>query len=411
MAAVTQPVEMLASTHLHELCAVNPDRRPGSPGNDVATGYVAATLREAGWTVGEQTFDVLDWSGTAGTVRVGREQWTAQPSPYARGAEVPGRLVVARRVADLPDDLRGRVLLLLDDLAAEQLTPLGYPFYGNDAHAALLARLMDAAPRVVLAGTGMAPETAGAVEPFPIIEEGAFPIPTANLRIRDAEALAAHAGSSVRVQVSAHRWQSHARNVIAGVGNERRRVVLTAHVDSKPGTPGALDNASGVVTLLLVAGELPSRLDADALAEVGVEIAVLNGEDCYSAPGEVAYLDAYADTLDDVVLAVNIDAAGYRVGQTAFSLYGVPADTADAVRGRLSSSPRLVEGEQWPSSDHMVFAQRGVPAIALTTDHLDVVMREVIHSAHDLPAQVDVSLLVEQARALVGLVETLVQRG
>ena len=411
MAAVTQPVEMLASTHLHELCAVNPDRRPGSPGNDVATGYVAAALRDAGWTVSEQAFDVLDWSGTAGTVRVGREQWTAHPSPYARGAEMPGRLVVARTADDLPDDLRGRVLLLLDELAAEQLTPLGYPFYGNIDHAALLARLVDAAPRLVLAGTGTAPETAGAMEPFPLIEDGDFPIPTANLRIGDAEALAAHAGSSVRVQVSAHRWPSQARNVIARVGNEHRRVVLTAHVDSKPGTPGALDNASGVVTLLLVAGEMLSRIGADALAKVGVEIAILNGEDYYSAAGEVAYLDACADTLGEVVLAVNIDAAGYRVGQTAFSLYGVDEGVSAIVRDGLSASPRLVEGEQWYASDHMVFAQQGIPAVALTTDQLDVVLREVVHSTHDLPAQVDVTLLVEQARALLGLVETLVQRG
>ena len=411
MAAVTQPAEMLASTHLHELCAVNPDRRPGSPGNDVATGYVAAMLRDAGWAVTEQTFDVLDWSGTAGTVAVGREQWTAHPSPYARGAEMPGRLVVARCADDLPDDLRGRILLLLDELAAEQLTPLGYPFYGNDEHAALLARLMEASPRVVLAGTGTAPQTAGALEPFPLIEDGAFPIPTANLRIDDAEALAAHAGSSVRVQVPAHRWPSRARNVVARVGNDRRRVVLTAHVDSKPGTPGALDNASGVVTLLLLASELRSRLDEDALAEVGVEIALLNGEDYYSAPGEVAYLEACADSLDQVVLAVNLDAAGYRVGQTAFSLYGVDDETAGVVRAGLSASPRLVEGDQWYASDHMVFAQQGVPAVALTTDQLDVVLREVVHSTHDLPAQVDVTLLVEQARALLGLVEALVQGG
>jgi aminopeptidase YwaD len=411
VATVTQPVEMLASTHLQELCSVNPDRRPGSPGNDVATGYVAATLREAGWAVSEQTFDVLDWSGTAGTVRVGREQWAAHPSPYARGAEMPGRLVVARTLDELPGDLRGRVLLLLDDLAREPLTPLGYPFYGNDDHAALLQRLIEAAPRVVLAGTGTAPETAGAVEPFPLIEDGAFPIPTANLRTADAEALAEHADTSVRVQVSAHRWPSHARNVIARLGNERRRVVLTAHVDSKPGTPGALDNASGVVTLLLLAGELLSRIGTIALDELGVEIAILNGEDYYSAPGEVAYLDAYADTLSEIVLAVNVDAAGYRVGQTAFSLYGVDSGAADVVRDRLSSSPRLVEGEQWPSSDHMVFVQNGVPAVALTTDQLDVVLREVVHSSHDLPAQVDVTLLVEQARALLGLVEALVQRG
>lgn len=408
---MTQPEEMLASTHLHELCDVRPDRRPGSPGNDVATGYVAATLRSSGWQVTEQGFDVLDWSGSPGTARVGREQWPVHPSPYARGIETAGPLVVARRREDVPDDLRGRVVLLLDDLAAEQLTPTDYPFYSNDDHAALVHRLVAARPRVVLAGTGMAPETAGSIEPFPLIEDGTFPIPTANLRLTDAEGLAAHAGSRVRIDVSAHRWPSRARNVLARVGNEQRRVILTAHVDSKPGTPGALDNAAGVVTLLLVASGLLERNAVDSFADVGVEIVVLNGEDCYAAPGEVAYLESSADSLPDAVVAVNIDAAGYRVGLTAYSLYGVDDNLADVVRASLGSSPRLTEGEQWFASDHMVFAQRGVPAVALTTDQLDLVLREVVHSPHDLPAQVDATLLVEQARALVTLTEAVVRRG
>ena len=390
---------------------MHPDRRPGSPGNDVATGYVAADLARWGWQVSEQTFDVLDWSGTPGTVRVGREQWTAHPSPYARGAETGGPLVVARTRHDVEADLSGKVVLLLGDLAREPLTPTDYPFYANPEHAALVTALVEARPRVVLAGTGKAPDTAGAMEPFPLIEDGAFGLPTANLRVSDAEALAAHAGERVRVDVTAHRWPSHARNVIARLGNPARRVVLTAHVDSKPGTPGALDNAAGVVTLLLLARELAGQLDDGALASVGVEVAVLNGEDCYSAPGEQAYLAEYGDSLADIVLAVNIDGAGYRVGATAYSLYGTDEPLERTVRQALAAHPRLVEGPAWYSSDHMVFAQRGVPALALTTDQLQTVLNEVGHSPHDTPAQVDVTLLVDQARALCDVVEALLASG
>lgn len=390
---------------------MHPDRRPGSPGNDVATGYVAAELARSGWQVSEQAFDVLDWSGTPGTVRVGRQQWAAHPSPYARGAETGGPLVVARTRDDLGTDLSGRVVLLLGNLAAEPLTPIDYPFYSNEEHASLVRALVEARPRVVLAGTGKAPGTAGAMEPFPLIEDGSFPLPTANLRLSDAEALATHAGERVRVDVTAHRWPSHARNVIARLGNPTRRVVLTAHVDSKPGTPGALDNAAGVVTLLLLAGELKDRLDDEALDEVGVEVAVLNGEDCYAAPGEQAYLAEYGDTLGDVVLAVNIDGAGYRVGATAYSLYGTGEPLERTVRQALGAHPRLAEGPAWYSSDHMVFVQRGVPALALTTDQLETVLSEVVHSSHDTPAQIDVTLLVEQARALADLVEVLLASG
>jgi aminopeptidase YwaD len=400
---VTTPAELLATTYLHTLCEVSPDRRLGSPGNDQAAGYVAGVLREAGWQVDEQVFDVVDWSGSPGSVSVGRQVWTVVPSPYALGAEVTRRLVVARSLADLDADLTGTVVLLLDGLTVEQLTPTGYPFYSNPEHTELLDRLVRARPRVVLAGTGTAPDTAGALDPFPLIEDGAFPIPTGNLRLDDAAALAEHVGAQVRVQMSAHRWPSRARNVVARSGPVSPRLLVTAHLDSKPGTPGAVDNAAGVVVLLLLARALAGRVP-DGL---GVELLAVNGEDTYSAAGELAYLREQADHLDRIALVVNIDGAGYRSGDTAYSLYEMPDELADLVRASLAGAPRLAEGPPWFQSDHMVFAQRGRPAVAFTSEHLQTVLAEVAHSAHDTPAGVDVSLLTGLSEALVSLTHAL----
>jgi aminopeptidase YwaD len=64
-------------------------------------------------------------------------------------------------------------------------------------------------------------------------------------------------------------------------------------VDGKQGTPGALDNAAGVVTLLLLAELLREYRRARRL---GVEITAING-DHYSAAGEIQYLRDQQDTL------------------------------------------------------------------------------------------------------------------
>ena len=53
------------------------------------------------------------------------------------------------------------------------------------------------------------------------------------------------------------------------------------------GTPGALDNASGTTVLLLLA-----ELLADYRGSLGVDIVAINGEDYYSAPGEIVYLSS-----------------------------------------------------------------------------------------------------------------------
>jgi aminopeptidase YwaD len=310
---------------------------------------------------------------------------------------------VARSRADLDVELAGRVVLLVDDLAAEQLTPIDYPFYGNPEHAAIVDRLISARPRVVLAGTGTAPATAGALEPFPLIEDGRFPVPTGNLTLDDAAELAEHAGEQVRVDMSAHRWPSTARNVRARLGPQRPRVLVVAHLDSKPGTPGAVDNASGVTTLLLLARALQGWQPQ----AVGVELLAVNGEDSYSAAGELAYLEDHGDALDQVLLVVNVDGVGHRSGGTAYSCYQLPDELDHVVRGALDVARRVAAGPQWFSSDHMVFVPRGRPAVALTSEHLDLVLREVAHSAHDTPAQVEVSLLTDLADGLSSLVRAI----
>ncbi len=104
-------------------------------------------------------------------------------------------------------------------------------------------------------------------------------------------------------------------NVIARKGGAARQAVLFAHIDAKAGTPGAIDNASGVVILLLL-----TELLADYAGELGVEIVALNGEDYYAASGEMQWLAMNQGRMDQILLGVNRDGVGYRLGKTAFSL-------------------------------------------------------------------------------------------
>ncbi len=118
-----------------------------------------------------------------------------------------------------------------------------------------------------------------------------------------------------------------------------RRIVLCAHIDSKLDTPGALDNAAGVVTLLLLA-----ELLADYDGGLGVEIVAINGEDYYAASGEKLYLEQNRGKLGDIVLSINLDAPGYRQGPTAYSLYECPDAIAAAIRSAFGAICRAGRG-------------------------------------------------------------------
>jgi aminopeptidase YwaD len=80
-----------------------------------------------------------------------------------------------------------------------------------------------------------------------------------------------------------------------------------------------LDAASGTVVLLLLAAILQ-----DFKGKLGIEIVAFNGEDYYSAGGQMDYLRRYEQDFSSMVVAINVDDVGYKQGKTAYSLYECP---------------------------------------------------------------------------------------
>ncbi len=91
--------------------------------------------------------------------------------------------------------------------------------------------------------------------------------------------------------------------------------MVTAHIDAKKGTPGAIDNATGVIVLLLL-----SDLLKDYNGNRLIEIIAFNGEDYYAVPGQINYISTNKNNFNKILLNINIDGAGYKEGLSAFSL-------------------------------------------------------------------------------------------
>ncbi len=386
---------------LDRLCSVLPDRRPGSPGNRQAVDLVAELLTDLGWAVETPEFPVVSWEGGPGHLTAGEGTWPVESSPYGLGWQGTAPMHPVSTEDELVADHDGAILLLHGELCASPLTPKGYPFYGSERDERVVRRLEECGAVAVLAITGRAPEIAGSVEPFALLEDGAFLVPTGNLREADGAELlgvlaATGAPVSAVLDLPARRWPATARNIVARRGPQVGRVVLVAHIDSKPGTPGAIDNATGVVVLTRVAELLVGAPD-----DLGVELLIVNGEDHYAAAGEMDYLRT-AD-LSQVRLAINVDGAGHRGGPTAVSTYG----SADQLDLAPLLAHGLVPGPAWPQSDHMVFAMSGCPAIALTSADLATVMEQVAHSPTDTPDLADLGLLESAARGIDALVRSL----
>jgi aminopeptidase YwaD len=187
-------------------------------------------------------------------------------------------------------------------------------------------------------------------------------------------------------------------NIIARKGKgQGKRILVTAHIDAKKGTPGAIDNATGIIVLLLLA-----RLMEDYKGDRQIEIVALNGEDYYAVPGQMRYLNENRDRLHEILFNINIDGAGYREGKSAFSFYDFPEELKQKAVEVMQKFDGILEGPQWYQGDHSIFIQNGCPAIAVSSEWFTSNMdsQDVTHTPKDQPGIVDCQKVVEIAEAL-----------
>lgn len=393
-----------AQAYLNHLCRDIPERPVGSAGNRAATDFFAGKITQFGFTVERSSFACLDWHEEGASLTVGAMSFPVKVSPYSLGGRGTGALVVVSTIEALAAaDPAGKILLLRGDLTREQLMPKNFTFYNPEQHQHIIHLLETKAPQAIIAATSRNPELAGGIYPFPLIEDGDFDIPSVYMTAEEGEKLAVYAGKPVSLAMNATRIPSVGENIVACKGGgSRKRLIICAHLDAKMNTPGALDNGTGVAVLLLLA-----ELLADYAGNLEVEIVPFNGEDYFAAPGQHLYIKQNEGSFGNILLAANIDLAGYHTGSTAYSLYNCPAGVAGAVHQAFGSRPDTIEGEQWFQSDHSIFIQQAVPAIAITSDRFMDISATITHTPADRPELVDYARIVSIAQALYNLVHAL----
>lgn len=394
------------SAYLNKLCVEIPERCVGSQGNRQATRYFEEVLRACGWDTETLKFEAMDWEDSGAVLLAGGESFKVQVSPYSLGYTGEARLASASSLEELEgSDLKGKILLLHGQIAREQLMPKNFVFYNPEEHQRIIAQIEKKWPLALVCATGRNSAIAGGVYPFPLIEDGDFDIPSVYMTEEEGEKLIPHVGEMVCLESKSRRIPGYGYNVLGRKGKKGgARIAVTAHIDAKKGTPGAIDNATGVAVLLLLAQILKSY-DGNR----SIELVAFNGEDFYAVPGQMAYVRANQDRFDEILLNINIDGAGYLQGPSAFSFFGLP----DEIRGKadriLADYPGTVEGVQWVQSDHSIFVQFGRPAIAVTSAWFleNVDSQTITHTPQDNLAIVDPSKVVEIARALGALIRVI----
>jgi Zn-dependent M28 family amino/carboxypeptidase len=241
-------------------------------------------------------------------------------------------------------------------------------------------------------------------------------------------------GYTVHVQAF-HARGGESRNLevsIPGADRPAEIIVVGAHYDSAPLTPGADDNATGVAALL----ELARLLHTEHFARTIRFVAFANEEPPYFGSADMGsrFYAATAHARGDSILAMlSLETVGYFSNAPGSQHYPAPFGLVYPTRGNFLTfvgnvaSRRLVhesirafrasatlpsEGVAAPSdvpgigwSDHSSFWSEGYPAIMITDTA--PFRNTAYHGPHDTPERIDYDALTRATAGITHVVRAL----
>lgn len=340
-------------------------RPVGSEVNRELTEYIGSCLRDSGYEVKELPFECKVWEGGEAYLRIDGKKLEVQVSAYSEGFSGVGKGIVAGSLDELKAaDCKNKLLFLTGELAEESLQPKDYPFYYPDEHKEIIECLEEKMPCAIVAVTGRS--SMCGLEPFPVIEDGNFNIPVCSMA-KAAFAVIEEAvkGREVEISIVSGNKETTACQLITSkrVPDALGTIVVCAHMDSKYNTDGALDNASGVVTMLLAAQGLEAE-------KYNIEIVPFNTEEYYDPKGELLYLEELQKEEKEISLLINIDTVAHKGSKVAVATFNFTEREQQKLDELMQTGENVVAGQPWYAGDHTAFAFGGTKCILISASDL-----------------------------------------
>lgn len=343
-------------TYMHRLCLDHPDRFIGSRGHRLAASYLENLLGSWGLWVRSHPFTVditvpQKWSLEV-DVGNGFQSVDALPgvgSPSVSKLEADIQIVGHAREEDYAslEDGSGKVHLA--------------KLWKNHETAKVRDAALKGARALIWYNDYFDELYSGACD------YSLAPIPGVSVKKSVAEKIQGAGGARVRLSVKSRRRKIRCRNLEAGRGPQSGpHSILTAHYDSRPHTPGASDDASGIAVMLAF---INGGFDRDLPFGIRYLFADCEEEGCVGAE-HFAAQHYRSNLLKEILCLVNLDAVGWpnlcvitrdREAVLDDELAHLASDVFDGMGYRMERV-RSKTGK----SNHTPFAARGVRSLWLS---------------------------------------------
>ena len=365
-------------------------RAVGTVGNHKIIQFMKALFEEYGFAIKAIPFACKVWHTAESYIEWPNGKQIIMASPYSNGFCGKGYIKIADTIEQLEMlQCEEAILFLSGEIVKDALQPKEYPFYYPEEHRRIIELLEKKKPCAIIAVTGKHPMCG--LNPFPLLEDGNFYITSGFMSPNDFIKIKEDIiDQYVMINIVSDCIETTSEQFYAykKVKNALGKIVICAHMDSKNNTLGALDNASGIVTLLKLAESLQ-------LEKYDVDVVPFNSEEYFGANGELLYLEEIKKNQDNIKLLINIDSVGHVGSKVAVSLYNISEEWTLRITEIINKRNSTQMGQAWYAGDHVPFVFQGISCIAISSSDMWEGGLDQTHTMEDTTQNVDEKLLAD----------------
>lgn len=357
-----------AMKHVQYLTKTIGERPAGSRNAQLSADYIRKHFETNGLDVHIQRTPVSDWQCITGEMFLDGQQIPIDVNPFSPACNITAPSVVVGTLAELEASvLEDKIVVLYGELSSRPIFPINFDAIVFERDKSINQQLQEKSPSAIICINGKPKREH-------IIEDSDLGIPSLTVNGKNGLHILKHLGEQITLHIDTKSAESDAQTVIGTTPNlTDKRIVICAHYDTKFGTAGAWDNASGVASMLTLV-EILTKHNLD----VGFEF-VAWGDEEYHAKSDHAYFDYLGDDLNQILAVVNIDGVGQATGTHTITMLAQSLEFEDMVKQHVTDSyPAMMWSDPWYASNHFSYFARGIPCIALTTTGVDLA-----HQAYD----------------------------
>ena len=369
------------------------ERPIGSIGNNKVIDLLNNEFNELNYNTIELPFTCSKWEKENSFIEYNNKRLEIFPSPFSNEllGVFPVKYVSSLTELQCIKDFSG-ILIFKNELTKTALMPNNFPFYFPDEDKLIYEIIECINPKGIIAISGQ--DRVSGLNPFPVFEDVNFQVPSAYVGFLDNIS----ENDKIAIEINSKTSKVTSKQVIYGKeGLSKDIIVIAAHMDSKYCTEGAIDNASGIYTLCEIAKLLKPKN-----YKYSIEIVPFNGEDSPEVSGQLAYLEYLKENNLNIKLVINIDGVGHIGSENMFSFYNFNEN----VKSEIIAQNTILEGEQWYSGDHSIFAFQEIPCMAIIASSMfSDLMKNITHTKKDRIELVDIQLLEGLSKTIIAILD------